>query len=382
MVTLGGAFTITVISALPVLPPRSVAEARITCVPDRSRAVAIVPPVPSAPSRLELHDTRAVRSPSSTSVAVATRRTTSPGANVAPAAGAAIVTVGTAFTTTTIVAVARSPPASVTDAVIPWRPERSVVTASVPPVPSGPSRLERHATAAARSPSSRSCATARSRTDSPGMNVAPSAGAVMAIDGSAFTTTVRITAATLPRLSVTDAVMVWVPDRSASVRIVPPWPSTPSRLEVQMIDQVRSPSSASSATAENVACTPGTSRVPSAGTMIVRTGGLATASVMRASPVRPPASVTRATIVWMPGLSAAAVIEAPPPRTPSRSEVHTIRGPRSPLSASTAVALNATGVPRSTVVLGAGAVIVTTGARFCARETSSCGLPLVASRVA
>ena len=84
----------------------------------------------------------------------------------------------------------------------------------------------------------------------------------------------------------------------------------------------------------------------------------------------------------MPGLSAAAVIEAPPPSVPSRSDVHTIRDPRSPFSASNAVAVNATGVPRSTVVLGAGAVIVTTGARFCARETSSCGLPLVASRVA
>ena len=110
-------------------------------------------------------------------------------------------------------------------------------------------------------------------------------------------------------------------------------------------------------------------------------GGLATTIAIRASPDRPPASVARAVMVWGPWLRLAVVIEVPLPRMPSRSEAQTMRAPRSPLSASTAVALKVTAAPRSTVALGAGAVIVTSGARFWTSAIRSWGFPLVASRL-
>ena len=131
-----------------------------------------------------------------------------------------------------------------------------------------------------------------------------------------------------------------------------------------------------------VAAAPGTSTVPSAGAVMVRMGGLATTSAIRASAVCPLASVTRAVTVWSPWLRFPAVIVAPLPRLPSRSELHTTREPRAPLSASTAVALKVTAVPRSTVAFGTGAVIVTSGARFWASAIRSWGFPPVASRLA
>src|SRR5207244_582367 len=86
-----------------------------------------------------------------------------------------------------------------------------------------------------------------------------------------------------------------------------------------------------------------------------RRARLAMTSAIRASPVCPLASVTRAMIVWSPWLRLPAVIVAPLPRLPSRSELHTTRAPRSPLSASTAVAPSVTAVPRSMVAFGTGA---------------------------
>ena len=147
-----------------------------------------------------------------------------------------IATAGAAFTTTVIAAVARLPPASMTVAVMVCVPERSVAMSSRPPEPSEPSRLERQAIAAARLPSSRSSAVPTNVIVSPGTKLAPPAGAVTAIVGAAFTTTVRVAAATLPRPSVTVAVIVCVPEWSAEVPIVPPVPSGPSRLDLQTID--------------------------------------------------------------------------------------------------------------------------------------------------
>ena len=72
---------------------------------------------------------------------------------------------------------------------------------------------------------------------------------------------------------------------------------------------------------------------------------------------------------------------APVPRTPSRLDVHWIWLERSPLSASVAVPAKVTGAPMLTVAFGAGAAMLTTGAVLWASVSTSCGFPLVASRV-
>ena len=104
-------------------------------------------------------------------------------------------------------------------------------------------------------------------------------------------------------------------------------------------------------------------------------------SVICARPLRPVASVTRAVMVCVPGWRRATVMLAPVPRAPSRLDVHWIWPERSPLSASVAFPLKVTGEPMLTVAFGAGAAMLTTGAVLWASVSTSCGFPLVASRV-
>src|SRR2546429_4132113 len=106
MVMGGVALTRIVIWAVEGRPVPSVTEAVIVCVPDESTLVVIVPPVPSAPSRLEVQVTVELRLPSSASVAVAVKVTGARGSGLVPAGGGGVVTAGGGLS----VSVNRHPP--------------------------------------------------------------------------------------------------------------------------------------------------------------------------------------------------------------------------------------------------------------------------------
>src|SRR5947207_1654854 len=116
--------TVTVKLVLAERPAPSVTVAVTVCVPWLSVVRVKVPPVPSAPSRLEAQTSRAVTSPSSGSEADAANVTGAPKAYIAPSEGAVRVRTGGAGSTTSIVteAAAVSPPVSVAAAVMVWRP--------------------------------------------------------------------------------------------------------------------------------------------------------------------------------------------------------------------------------------------------------------------
>src|SRR5256885_11974126 len=88
---------VTVTVAAVVAPSRSVAEAVSVWVPTERPGTTSAPPVPRAPSRLDLQLTAAARSPSSASVAVAARSTGFPVRSAVPFTGAAIETAGAGF---------------------------------------------------------------------------------------------------------------------------------------------------------------------------------------------------------------------------------------------------------------------------------------------
>ena len=82
-------------------------------------------------------------------------------------------------------------------------------------------------------------------------------------------------------------------------------------------------------------------------------------------------SDTVAVTVCVPTLRLLATTCGPLPSAPSRSDCHTIAPPRSPDSASLAVAWNVTGVPESKVAPPAGEAIVSTGGWFWPGATCS-----------
>src|SRR5438552_19012911 len=98
MLTTGPPLTVIVIDALAVLWPLSATVAVMTCVPELRALVLIVPPVPSAPSRLEVQAMTGVRVPSSGSVAVAGRVIGAAWLESAGSAGDLAVSVGGAVT--------------------------------------------------------------------------------------------------------------------------------------------------------------------------------------------------------------------------------------------------------------------------------------------
>src|SRR2546429_8236572 len=97
------------------------------CVPAESVLRVMLPPVPIAPSRLEVQATTGARLPSSGSLAVAVRVVAAPISRIAPLAGAGMATVGVALTATEIAVLALLPPLSVTEAVVAWGPGLSVL---------------------------------------------------------------------------------------------------------------------------------------------------------------------------------------------------------------------------------------------------------------
>ena len=169
---------VSVIVADAGAPSESVTVAVSRCVPSCSVRVRVAP-VPSGPATSELHSIRLLRSPSKSSVAVAARETGGPAGTAAPSAGAAMVTTGGAFgarTRSPIRAWLVTPRVSVTAALTVWRPTVSA-RLTLPPVPSGPSRLEVQPRAPARSPSSASTAVAVNVMGPASVNTtAPSAG--------------------------------------------------------------------------------------------------------------------------------------------------------------------------------------------------------------
>ena len=191
-------------------------------------------------------------------------------------------------------------------------------------------------------------------------------GADGAIALAATTVIVRVAEPVRPPLSVTAAVMVWVPTDSVRDRL-PPVPSAPSRFDVQASAAVRLPSCVSLAVPVKVTAVPSTTEVPLAGAVMLTTGAvllgvaLVTVTVRVADPVRPPLSVTAAVIVCVPTDSVRDRLP-PVPNAPSRFDVQVSAVVRLPSCVSLAVPVKVTAVPSTTDVPLAGAVMLTTGA--------------------
>ena len=77
-----------------------------------------------------------------------------------------------------------------------------------------------------------------------------------------------------PPLSVTEAVMVWTPRDRELVEKLPPEPMAPSRLEVQEMEPLRLPSSASVAVPEKPRACPEVEVVPFAGAVMETWGAV------------------------------------------------------------------------------------------------------------
>src|SRR5262245_62678139 len=89
--------TLTVTLAVAVAPLRSVTVALRVCRPTTRPGTVRVPPVPRNPLTLDVHRTRAPRSPSSGSLATAVSTTGQPERMAVPSAGAWMASVGAAF---------------------------------------------------------------------------------------------------------------------------------------------------------------------------------------------------------------------------------------------------------------------------------------------
>ena len=156
MLTTGGVF-VTVIDATAILvdPSASVMDAVIVCAPFDRRRVKL-PPLPIAPSLLEIQAIEPLRLPWSKSLATPVNWIRSVVLNVVPFAGLEIEIVGGVLPTVTVTdTVAVAPSESVIEAVIVWVPFVSPLV-KVPPVPSAPSRLDVHAIEPVRLPCSKS----------------------------------------------------------------------------------------------------------------------------------------------------------------------------------------------------------------------------------
>src|SRR5262245_3070964 len=175
----------------------------------------------------------------------------------------------------------------------------------------------------------------------------------MVTTGVELTTTVIEVEALLPPLSVTEAVMRWVPE----VRFVRvsdgPVPRLPSRLDPHWMARLES--SKSLALAVNVMAWPCSKVVLLAGAVIVIAGVEFTTTVIDALPVLPPLSVTAAVMVCVPERSVLTGRDVPVPSRPSRLDVH--RMVRALSSKSLAVAVEGAVWQCSALELLAGAAV-------------------------
>ncbi len=160
-----------------------------------------------------------------------------------------------------------------------------------PPLPIAPSRLEIQSRLKVRSPSSTSLAAPAKLTAVPSSKTDPSSGAVIVTVGAVLTVTLMEADPLRPPLSLTEAVMVWVPAESVLEKD-PPLPIKPSKVETQLNPKVRSPSSGSLAAPAKLIEVPLSKTEPSTGAVIVTEGAALTVTVMEAEPLKPPLSVT------------------------------------------------------------------------------------------
>ena len=118
-------------------------------------------PVPSWPSRSDVHTSAAPRSPSTLSIAVAVKVAAKWTGKSRPSCGAVMVTAGgRSVTVSCTVATPVRPVAFRTVAVIVCVPRWRVAAVTLPPVPRAPSMLERQLMALVMSPSRSSRAVA------------------------------------------------------------------------------------------------------------------------------------------------------------------------------------------------------------------------------
>src|SRR5438128_3794862 len=358
----------TVIWAMPARLERSVAQAVIVWTPIERLLVVKVGPVPIAPSRLDVQVIVDDRSPSIVSTAVAVKVIGFPSAK-SVRVGALIVTAGGASsrTMTCVVALAERPAESVIDAVKVCVPRLSVARLKLPPVPTAPSRLEVHRMRAERSPSKVSVAVAAKGMGAPKANFLPSAGAVSVRTGAETLATSMVMEALPVRLpaSAARAVIVWWPRLRFERVKLPPVPSWPSRLEVQTMLAVRSPSSESMAVPVKVTGCPGRNLSPRLGEVMVTTGGASasTVSVTCELPVSLALSVADAVMVCTPADRLEVVKPAPEPIWPSRLEIHLRAELITPSVPLVAVPEKMTGAPARTLP-ALGDAMVTTGTGF------------------
>ena len=213
----------------------------------------------------------------------------------------------------------------------------------------------------------------------------PSAGDVIVRCGASFGPRTRIEIDAWPwrpSSSMAIAVIVWVPIESCDAVMFAPLASAPSRSELHCTRPLMLPSSTSVALPlKPIGPLAAKNAEPLAGAVMRTTGAFSTVSVICAWPVSPPASATRAVIVWMPERSDDTVRPAPVPSGPSRLELHWIWLARLPFSASVAVPVKVTAVPGRTLEPLGGAVMRTNGAWFSPSVRMSCGWPLAASRL-
>ena len=83
-----------------------------------------------------------------------------------------------------------------------------------------------------------------------------------------------------PPLSVTEAVIVWLPTESVLTEIDAPAPMVPSALELQLMSDARLPSSPSFAVAVNVTVVVAGNEAPLTGAVMVRLGGVLALAAM------------------------------------------------------------------------------------------------------
>jgi hypothetical protein len=340
MLTTGGVF-VTVIDATAVRvdPSASVIDAVIVCVPFDRRLVKL-PPLPIAPSLLEVHMIEPVRLPCSKSLADPWNERLSLVTNVLPFVGLVMPTVGGVFATVIVIeAVVAAPSASVTRAVMTCTPFESLLVKPVP-VPMDPSLSELHAIELVRPPSSKSAAEPWNEMLSLRRNDAPFDGLEIDTDGGEFVTATEMVATlVIPFESVTLAVMTWVPFESL-LATVAPVPSAPSLSDVHEIAPDNEPSSGSDAVPWNDSIWLVLKLAPLLGLWIDTVGALLpTLTDTDVETVSPSASVICAVITWMP-IGSDRVRFPPVPRPPERLDVQTIELVRSPWSKSLAVAWN------------------------------------------
>src|SRR6266699_1951845 len=123
--------------------------------------------------------------------------------------------------------------------------------------------------------------------------------------------------------SVTRAVIVCVPLLNDREKL-PPFPITPSMLEVQTSFEVKLPSRRSEAFPEKLMIAPEAKAEPFAGLVIVTVGGVPDRTLMltELEVVLPAESVTRAVMAWVPLLKVREKLP-PVPIWPLRLDVQT-----------------------------------------------------------